>query len=136
MSNCTRTICKHGCMIPQNCPEDREPSALPIPEPQGQSARSSRATCSALTQIKMALRFLEEIEPTVMHAKRRKIPNFNEHSERETLLSAARISLDSAITLLEHNDALSNGCPSVASASPKTPDGHPLGAATGYAANP
>lgn len=46
MSTCTRTICKHGCMIPQDCPEDRAPSALPTPEPQGQSARSSLATRS------------------------------------------------------------------------------------------
>lgn len=30
-------------------------------------------------------------------------------------------------------DALSNGCPPADSASPKTPDGHPLGAATGSA---
>lgn len=58
---------------------------------------------SALPNIKMALRCLEEIEPTIMHAKRRKIPNFNEQSERETQLSAARVALDSAITLLEPN---------------------------------
>jgi hypothetical protein len=54
MSTCTR--CKHGCMIPQDCPEDRAPSALPTPEPHGQSARCAVAECSAPTGVEYHLR--------------------------------------------------------------------------------
>jgi len=79
------------------------PRAGAAREPQAHEARSSVVGGSALTSIKMALRCLEEIEPTIMHAKRRKIPNFNEQSERETQLSAARVALDQAITLIEPN---------------------------------
>ena len=32
MKNCTRSICKNGCMIPQDCPEDRAQSVEQMPE--------------------------------------------------------------------------------------------------------
>lgn len=50
--------------------------------------------------VRMALGCLEELEPTAMSRKRRSVRNFNEHAERETQLSAARVSLDRALDIL------------------------------------
>jgi hypothetical protein len=50
--------------------------------------------------VRMALRCLEELEPEAMRWKQRVVRNFNEHSERENQLSAARVSLDHALDAL------------------------------------
>lgn len=50
--------------------------------------------------VRMALGCLEELEHTALARKRRMMSNFNEHAERETQLSAARVSLDRALDLL------------------------------------
>lgn len=46
MPTCTRSICKNGCMIPQDCPEDRESSALIPAEPASQPRSLAVATGS------------------------------------------------------------------------------------------
>lgn len=50
--------------------------------------------------VRMALNCLEELEPEAMRRKARMVRNFNEHAERESQLSAARVSLDRALDLL------------------------------------
>lgn len=52
-----------------------------------------RATVNA----QMALRCLEELEPTAMTRKRKTVRNFNDHAERESQLSAARVALDNVL---------------------------------------
>lgn len=60
-----------------------------IPEPKG-----------ADLHIRMALSCLEELEPEAMRRKQRIVRHFNEHTERESQLSAARVSLDLALAAL------------------------------------
>ncbi len=50
--------------------------------------------------VRMALSCLEELEPEAMRRKQRSVRNFNEHMERESQLSAARVSLDQALAAL------------------------------------
>lgn len=50
--------------------------------------------------VRMALSCLEELEPTAISRKRRMVRNFNEHAERESQLSAARVCLDRALDIL------------------------------------
>lgn len=52
---------------------------------------------SAETNAQMALRCLEELEPTAMTRKRKTVRNFNEHAEMESQLSAARVALDNVL---------------------------------------
>lgn len=47
--------------------------------------------------VRMALSCLDELEAGAMSRKRRIVRNFNEHAERESQLSAARVSLDRAL---------------------------------------
>lgn len=63
--------------------------ATPMPEPKGVDLH-----------VRMALSCLEELEPTAMRRKQKIVPNFNEHMERESQLSAARVSLDLALAAL------------------------------------
>lgn len=57
------------------------------------AANIERATVNA----QMALRCLEELEPTAMMRKRKTVRNFNEHAELESQLSAARVALDNVL---------------------------------------
>lgn len=50
--------------------------------------------------VRMALSCLEELEPGAMQWKKKIVRNFNEHTERESQLSAARVSLDRALAAL------------------------------------
>lgn len=50
--------------------------------------------------VRMALGCLEELEQTAINRKRRTLRNFNEDSERESQLSAARVCLDRALDIL------------------------------------
>ncbi len=61
--------------------------------------------------IRMALRCLEETEPTAKLSKRRTITNFNEEAERENQLSASRVSLDHALQLIAAIDGASETKP-------------------------
>lgn len=47
--------------------------------------------------VRMALSCLEELERPAMNRKARMVRNFNENAERESQLSAARVSLDRAL---------------------------------------
>jgi hypothetical protein len=56
--------------------------------------------------VRMALSCLEELEPEAMRRKARTVRNFNEHMERESQLSAARVSLDRALDILTKHRSL------------------------------
>lgn len=70
------------------------------------AANIERATVNA----QMALRCLEELEPTAMTRKRKTVRNFNEHAELESQLSAARVALDNVLRAFSSPNDLGEPC--------------------------
>jgi len=69
--------------------KERAETVRALPEPEG-----------ADLHVRMALSCLDELELEAMKRKARMVRNFNEHAERESQLSAARVSLDHALAVL------------------------------------
>ncbi len=69
MSTCTRPICKNGCMIPQDCPEDEPPSAEGPSEIAAHSGAFPLATGSVAGE-KLTQRQFENLQACMSNKRR------------------------------------------------------------------